>query len=183
MLLVGGAHQACLQLVGGEGLDQVVVRSKLGQGDDIGVGALAGDDDVYRAGGDQVGVAQFFQQLLTIAAVIEDEVGQDDVEAVGFDLTDDFGRIAGTVDLRDAQGAEHQPHRFACRCMPVHNQDTFFGQRLLQDEEHFLVFKRFSGFRTVGLHGQQITVSMAGEQEKFRLERLAPGAFCVFPVT
>lgn len=38
-----------------------------------------------------MGVAQFFQQLLTIAAVIEDEVGQDDVEAVGFDLTDDFG--------------------------------------------------------------------------------------------
>ena len=48
VLLVNRLDQPRLQLLGGEGLDQVIVRRQLGQRDDIGLAALAGDDQVNR---------------------------------------------------------------------------------------------------------------------------------------
>jgi hypothetical protein len=49
-----------------------------------------------------VGVAQFLEQLLAVAAVVEDKVGKDDVETIAFDLAYHFGRIAGAMHRRDS---------------------------------------------------------------------------------
>jgi hypothetical protein len=108
MLLVDRLDQPGLQLLGGERLDQVVIRRQFGQRHDIGVAALAGDDHVHRRQRNQVGVAQLFQQLLTVAAVVEHEIGEDDVETIAFDLANHFGRIAGAMHHRDAQRGKHQ---------------------------------------------------------------------------
>ncbi len=152
MFFVDGPDQPGLQLLGGKRLDQVVVRRQFGQRHDIGVAALAGDDHVHRRQRDEVGVAQFFQQLLAVAAIVEDKIGEHDVEAVGLDLADDLGRVARAMHQCDAQGSEHQAQRIARRRMAVNDQDPFLGQRLVQNQQHLLVIELAGPFGLACTH-------------------------------
>jgi hypothetical protein len=76
-------------------------------------------------------MAQLFQQLLPVTAVVEHEIGDNDVETVALDLANDLGRIARPMHCRHAQRPEHQAQRIARRRMTVDDQDAFLGQGLL----------------------------------------------------
>ena len=57
-----------MQFLGREGLDQVVIRRQFCDRDNVVVSAFAGDDEDDGVSGQQMLLAQFFQQLLAIAA-------------------------------------------------------------------------------------------------------------------
>ena len=128
MLLEDCLDQAGLQLVGGKRLDQVVVGRQFGHRHNIGVTALAGDDQVDGGKRNEVGVAQFFEQLLAVAAVVEHEVGEHDIEAVGLDLANHLGRVAGAMHRRHPERRQHETQGLAGRRMAVDDQNPFFCQ-------------------------------------------------------
>ena len=102
-----GPPQALLQLIPGEGLDQVIVRDQLGHGHHIFVAPLGGNDHEDGGEGNELLVAQFFQELLAVPAVVQQIIGKNDVVVVGFDLTQHFNAGAGPVYRGDAQGGKH----------------------------------------------------------------------------
>ena len=102
-------------------------------------------------------MAQFFQQLLAIATVVEDEVRQHEVEAVGLDLTQHLGRIARTMDRGHAQRPQHQAQRIPRLRVAVDDQHPFFGQRLLQNQQHFIVVERTRRLRIARAHASDVT--------------------------
>ena len=86
--------QPDFQLLGGERLDQIIVRGQFSHRHDVGVATLAGDDQINGGQRNQVGVAQFFQQLLAVTPVIQHKVGENNVETIALDLTDHLSGIS-----------------------------------------------------------------------------------------
>ena len=84
-------------------------------------------------------MTQFFQQLLTVSAVLQNEVGENDVETVGLDLANHLGTVAGAMDCRNAQGRKHHPQRLPSRGMTVDDKHALLGQRLLKHQQHLFV--------------------------------------------
>ena len=68
--LVQRSGEPRLQLLGGEGLDQIIVGRQLGDGNDVAVGTFGGDQHEHRRQRDEVLFAQLFQQLLAVLGVV-----------------------------------------------------------------------------------------------------------------
>ena len=70
-------------------------------------------------------MAQFLPGVAGRPAVLQDEVGQDDVEAVAPDLADDLAELPAPWHHRDAQGGKHDAQRFPRRAWRSTKQNPF----------------------------------------------------------
>jgi len=145
-LLVQGPGQALLQLLAGEGLDQVVVRRQLGHRHHVLVGPLPGHHHEQGGQGNEALVAQLFQQLLAVAAVLQLVVGEDDVVAAALHQAQHLGGRADPLDAGDADGGQHHAHGVAGVRVAVHHQHLLVLQFALE-------FVELLGGEFVGVHG------------------------------
>ena len=117
--LVQRSGEPRLQLLGGEGLDQVIVGRQLGDGNDVAVGTFGGDQHEHRRQRDEVLFAQLFQQLLAVASVVEVVVGEDEVEIVALDLPHHLGARRRVVNGGETECRQDAAQRVARAAVTV----------------------------------------------------------------
>ena len=91
-LFVQGLGQSPLKLFGSKRLDQVIIRGEFGHGNDITIGAFGSDQHIHRRQRNQMLLTQLLKQLLAVTAIVQRIVGQNNIEGIGFDLSQNLGR-------------------------------------------------------------------------------------------